>query len=156
MTLSNKLMLSRTKSNRSLCGFKLPAGLKHLAIIMDGQWPVGKKKESSRGILVHFRGVHSLSRIVQLCANKKTPLFNRICLQYRKTGKRPAKEICCLNATAASLTCSLPPDAGAKTGSGFIHCWAIYRLWIPPHKKLLKDIMHNTKEKQRAATYFGH
>lgn len=60
------------KNNKNLCEFNLPAGFKHLAIIMDGNGRWAQEKGWPRHF-GHFRGVKALRHIIQTCSDNNVP-----------------------------------------------------------------------------------
>ena len=67
-------MSFRKKNKKSLCGYNKPAGLKHLALIMDGNGRWAQNKGWPR-YFGHFRGVKALRHTVKLCSKLKIPFL---------------------------------------------------------------------------------
>jgi len=84
-------MNSQTKNNKSLCGFKRPQNLKHLAVIMDGNGRWAKKKGWPR-YFGHFRGVKALRQIVRNCSKIGIPYLTVFAFST-ENWKRPSIEI---------------------------------------------------------------
>ena len=84
-------MSFQKKNSRSLCGFSLPDGFQHLAVIMDGNGRWAKKRNWPRWF-GHIKGVQALRRMVDLCISLKVPYLSVFAFST-ENWKRSSKEV---------------------------------------------------------------